>query len=139
MLFVAYILFALVVAAVLSLIVVGIGKFVKNNARTIVACFLVVVVFIAGFMFLPPAKAEVDVYSKAAVVVDIKLEQFDTAAEVTVEDGEGNLWIFYWDFAEDEDLELGDVVAMMMWDCGTPDYIFDDEVLDIINEHFKAQ
>lgn len=99
----------------------------------VVALVLFVIALLPVFAF-----AEPEFYSKAAVVVDIT---FDAHGEVvvTVEDGEGFLWTFYLELDEETDIELGDVVALLMWEAGTPNNIFDDEVLDVVNEHFKAK
>ena len=99
---------------------------------------IALILFILAILPVAIATAETDIYPKAAVVVSI---DFDVHGEiiVTVEDGEGYLWSFYLELNEDTDVELGDVVALIMWEAGTPDNIFDDEVIDVVNEHFKAQ
>lgn len=38
---------------------------------------------------------------------------------------------YKWDFKGPEDLEKGDLVICTMYDNGTPDYIFDDEIVDV--------
>ena len=98
---------------------------------------IVVAFFLAAMLPVAAATAEVDFYPKAAVVVGINYNNCGEVV-VTVEDGEGFLWDIYWDLKED-DVELGDVLALIMWEAGTPDFVLDDEVLDVINEHFKAE
>ena len=68
------------------------------------------------------AAAESQLYYRFGNVVDI---EYDTDF-VTVDDGYGNLWDFYgvdWFF-------YGDLVVMIMSDNGTPDWIYDDVVLN---------
>ena len=36
-----------------------------------------------------------------------------------------------WEFAEPEDLEVGDLVICTMYDNGTKETIFDDEIVDV--------
>lgn len=109
-----------------------------STRNFITVMVVALVLFILALLPVAIATAETDVYPKAAVVVDIS---FDVHGEVvvTVEDGEGFLWSFYLELDEETDVELGDVVALIMWEAGTPDNIFDDEILDVVNEHFKAQ
>ena len=73
------------------------------------------------------------VYPTAAVVISVEQDG------IVVEDGEGNIWSFYWDFDEDPDIELGDVIALLIDDAGTPDDIFDDKILDAVNTYIKAE
>ena len=68
------------------------------------------------------AMAEADMYCLFGTVVDI---EYDTDC-VTVDDGDGNLWEYYGvDY-----VEYGDLVVMLMWDNDTPDWIYDDYVLN---------
>ena len=94
------------------------------------------ILFVVALIPMALACAESEFYPKAAVVISVSIGE---EVIVTVEDGEGNLWDIYWDLDEEFDIELGDVLAMLIWNCGTPDYIFDDEVIDVVNEHFKAE
>ena len=100
--------------------------------------FVMVVMLVVVSVLPVFASAETDIYPKAAVVVEMRINEFGEVI-VTVEDGEGFLWDIFWELDEETDIELGDVLAMLMWDAGTPDDIFDDEVIDVINEHFKAK
>lgn len=98
----------------------------------------VAVILLVVSLFVGVASAEVDFYPKAAVIVEINFDNFGRLFTV-VEDGEGFLWEVYWDLDEETDISLGDVVALVMWDAETPEDCSDDEVLDAINEHFKAE
>lgn len=62
-------------------------------------------------------------YPKASYVVALNYES-DT---VTVEDATGNLWDFY----GCEDCMEGDIIVMTMDDNGTPNSIYDDEILQV--------
>ena len=37
-----------------------------------------------------------------------------------------------WEFTEPEDLEVGDLVICIMYDNGTVDTIYDDEIVDVV-------
>ena len=62
------------------------------------------------------------IYPACGVVVALDY----TADTVTVKDAMGFTWVFY----GVEDWQTGDVVAMIMFDYGTPS-IKDDEILDV--------
>lgn len=63
-------------------------------------------------------------YPRCAVVTEIN-ESDDL---VTCKDFAGVIWQFY----GIEDFDIGDLVGMILWDCGTPDSIFDDEIIDAV-------
>ena len=63
-------------------------------------------------------------YPRAMEIVEI-----DTARDTAIcVDAVG----FEWEFSEPEDLEVGDLVICTMLDKGTPNYIFDDEIADVV-------
>lgn len=115
-----------------------VAEFISNHlpaVKRLLLCFVAVVVMLAAFVFLPPAKAEVDFYPAAAIVVS-----FD-ASEGTIflEDGEGNIFELFWEFEDGEPVELGDVFSLLMWEAGTPTNRLDDEIIDAMNSRIKAQ
>ncbi len=62
------------------------------------------------------------IYSRAYAVVEVESQV------VTCVDFNGDEWAF-----EDsgEDWLVGDVVSAVMWDVGTPDFIYDDEFVTV--------
>lgn len=72
------------------------------------------------------ATAEAELYYRFGNIVDI---EYDTDF-VTVDDGMGNLW----DFMSTPIAEYrfyGDLIVMVMSDNNTPDWIYDDEIIDV--------
>lgn len=67
-------------------------------------------------------KADYSVYPNGGLVIDL-IPEDDI---VVFEDGAGLVWSFY----GIGDYEVGDLVACVFWDAGTPN-IFDDEILDV--------
>lgn len=67
--------------------------------------------------------ADFSVYPLGGRIIDFNYEE----DEVFFVDANGNVWVFY----ETEDWEIDDFVACLMWDGGTPDDIWDDEILDV--------
>ena len=74
------------------------------------------------------ASAEQNLYLRFGTIVDI---EYDTDF-VTVDDGFGNLWDFY-NYPLSAYNYYGDIVVMIMSDAETPDWIYDD---DVINAYF---
>lgn len=118
------------------------AAWIKDTIKWAFICGVTAAVFVIACFYVSGASAEnveylfiedVDVYPLAAVVVSIDDDNID------LEDGEGNIWNIYWDFDEDPDIELGDIVALLMWDSGTPGHILDDEVVDAVNTFIKAE
>ena len=112
-------------AAIISIIGYGIYSFCARHpetAKLIGACALVVIVFLGMIFFSMPAKAESRFYPSAAIIIEI-IEDEDL---VTCIDAAGRIWQFY----GIEDLDVGDIVAMILWDAGTPESVFDDEIID---------
>ena len=60
-------------------------------------------------------------YPRGGIVVDVDRE----ADRVTIEDGAGLLW----DLDGAEDWCIGDGAALLMWDNGTPESIYDDAIV----------
>lgn len=111
-------------AAIISVIGYGIYSFCirhPETAKLIGACALVVIVFLSMVFFSMPAKAEGSFYPRAAIITALDLNE----DLVTCVDAAGRIWQFY----GVEDFDIGDVVAMIMWDAGTPS-VFDDEIID---------
>lgn len=66
-------------------------------------------------------KPEVKQYPTCGIIV----ENDERSETVTVEDFNGN----HWQFNGVEDWLVGDIVSMIMSDNGTPDSIYDDEIV----------
>lgn len=79
-------------------------------------CLLIVV------FCLLSSSALADIYPNGGMIVDLVPEE----DMVIFEDGTGTVWIFF----GIEDWDIGDLVACVFWDAGTPE-IFDDEILDV--------
>lgn len=131
-----------IVAILLSLVLFAVSSvsprfsaWLKDTLKWMLICGVTVAVFTVVLFSAWGALAEdIDIiYPTAAVVISVEQDG------IVVEDGEGNIWSFCWDFEEDPDIELGDIIALLMWDSGTPDYIFDDEVVDAVNTYIKAE
>ena len=69
--------------------------------------------------------AEADLYYRFGNIVDI---EYDTDF-VTVDDGMGNLWDFV-SVPIAEYYFYGDLLLLIMSDNGTPDWIYDDKVIE---------
>ncbi len=114
--------FMLVAAAIIT----GIVYFCISHpetAKLIGMCTAVVVITIAMIFFSMPARAEKsEFYPRAAIITELDLDE----DLVTCVDSAGCIWQFY----GVEDFGVGDIVAMILWDAGTPESIFDDEVID---------
>ena len=70
------------------------------------------------------ATAERSEYPRFGNVIDIEYDTFC----YTIDDGMGNLW----DYFADDYFFQDDLVCMVMDDNGTPDYLYDDCVVDCI-------
>lgn len=82
------------------------------------AAILAVVVYLS----LSPADQS-HYYPKVGIVTE-----FDFPADlVTVTDGAGRTW----QFSGIEDWCWGDCAALLMSDAGTPEYVYDDEIVDV--------
>ena len=86
--------------------------------------FVAVILVLVSMSLVFSAGAVSEFYPRCAVVTSID----EVEDLVTVEDFAGVVWSFY----GVEDFIVGDLVAMLLWDCGTPDTIFDDEVIDAV-------
>lgn len=121
-------------AAIISVIGYGIYSFCTRHpetAKLIGACTLVVIVFLGMIFFSMPAKAESSFYPRAAIIIEI-IEDEDI---VVCQDAAGVIWEFY----GIEDFDIGDIVAMLLWDKGTPESIYDDEIIDVVYAGTPAQ
>lgn len=96
--------------------------------------FVAIIIVLVLVSLVSVSCADTNLYPKAAVVVSINI--FDES--ITVKDGEDFLWEVFVEFDETTDISLGDVVALLMWDAETPDHSEDDEIIDLVFEHFKA-
>ena len=118
----AIVYFMLVAAAIIT----GIAYFCISHpetAKLIGMCTAVVVITLAMIFFSMPARAEEsEFYPRAAVIIEL-VEDEDI---VVCQDAAGVIWKFY----GIEDFDIGDIVAMILWDAGTPESIFDDEIID---------
>lgn len=94
---------------------------------------VVVVGALAVALILPLHGALADeacFYPKTVIVVELD-EENDM---VITEDAVGFIWEFY----GVEDFEVGDMVSLLMFDCGT-ELIFDDEVIDAVFSGYTVQ
>ena len=114
--------FMLIAAAIIT----GIAYFCISHpetAKLIGMCTAVVVITLAMIFFSMPARAEKsEFYPRAAIIIEL-VEDEDI---VVCQDAAGVIWEFY----GIEDFDIGDIVAMILWDAGTPEGIFDDEIID---------
>mgnify|MGYP006988908499 CR=1 FL=1 len=83
------------------------------------------IVCLLALAVLLPMAAEAELYPRFGNIVDI---EYDTDF-VTVDDGLGNLWDFY-----SAPIAMyyyyGDLLVLLMDDNNTPDWIYDDQVID---------
>ena len=118
-LFISFLFAAIAVALIIGFITLCVKKPVYA------AAIVSVILTIAGFIFLPDALADVKApegfYPRAAIVVELRYEE----DVVIVEDGAGLIW----EFSGIEDFDVGDTVAMLMFDNGTPESIYDDQIV----------
>ena len=85
--------------------------------------FVAVILVLVLVLSITSAVAS-EFYPRCAVITEI-----DEINDLVVcEDFAGIIWEFY----GIEDFDIGDLVAMLMWDCDTPDSIFDDEIIDAV-------
>ena len=89
-----------------------------NMMRRFVLVAMVIVLLLATMWMMSST-----VYPRAGFIRAI---EYDTGLEY-IEDMAGQIWIY----GKVEDLSAGDHVAMLMFTNFTPDYIFDDVILDI--------
>ena len=94
----------------------------RENLAIIVAVLLVFMV--AGIAYHAGMQdGKRGLYPETAIVVGLDYD----ADLVTVCDVGGNVWQFY----GCEDYAPGDLVRMLMWDAGTPNSIYDDEIVTV--------
>lgn len=122
-------------AAIAILVVTGIIHFCVNHpetAKLIGISVVVVTVFISMIFFSMPARAEeTELYPRAAIITELDLNE----DLVTCVDAAGCIWQFY----GVEDFDIGDIVALILWNAGTPESIFDDEIIDAVYAGTPAQ
>lgn len=114
-------------AAIIGIITFGIYRFCVNHpetAKLIAICTVVVAVTLGMIFFSMPAKADSCFYPRSAIVTELCPEE----DLVVCQDAAKVIWEFY----GIEDFEVGDLVSMLLWDCGTPNSIFDDEIIDAV-------
>jgi hypothetical protein len=85
-----------------------------------------IIISLLLIMLVSPAAAETNV--RAAIITEI------TEDVVTAEDAYGLIWEFY----ITEDLDVGDLVIMEMWDADTPETVFDDEIINVEYSGYTA-
>ena len=73
------------------------------------------------------AGALINVYPTAGKVVDIQYDPCTELSEVTVQTGAGLLYSYVEDA---DDLYYGDIMALIMWNRGTPNTVLDDVIID---------
>ena len=86
------------------------------------AVFAACVLFLAFIAVTHAYGEEERVYARVVVVTNLNFDE----DIVEVEDAIG----FIWEFDGVEDYAIGDIIAMVMMDRGSPDTILDDEILD---------
>lgn len=92
---------------------------------------IAIIIILVSLLVICSASAISEFYPRCAMVTEID----ETEDLVTVEDFAGVIWQFY----GVEDFIVGDLVAMLLWDCGTPDSIFDDEIIDAVYGGYNFQ
>lgn len=66
----------------------------------------------------------------------MEIAEIDTARDMAIcVDAVG----FEWEFSEPEDFEVGDLVICTMYDNGTKENIFDDEITDVIWSGYRRE
>lgn len=74
------------------------------------------------------------IYAQTMIVCDTYVDTKgtetieDDGGEIHLTDGNGNLWVYE---EYPEDYYVGDYVAVLFEDNGTPNYIYDDIILDL--------
>lgn len=97
--------------------------------------FVAIIIVLVLVSLVSVCLADTHFYPKAAVVTGINIFE----ESITVKDGEGFLWEVFVEFDKTTNISLGDVVALLMWDAETPDHYEDDEIIDLVFEHFRAE
>lgn len=64
-------------------------------------------------------------HSPKATVIDVNAE----AGSIILEDEQGESWVAFVDNVEE--VEIGDRYKILLDDCNTPNYIYDDELIDL--------
>lgn len=85
---------------------------------TVIVCAVIVAMCV---VFPCTAEGVEGYYPRTAVVTDL---DYDNDL-VIITDWAG----FDWVMEGIEDWQVGDLVSLLMYDCGTPDTIFDDEIV----------
>lgn len=82
-----------------------------------------IILLLCLLLLFGAASAETGFYAKAGRIIE-----FNPAEdEVFFVDGCGLVWCF----EGIEDWDIGDIVAALMWDSGTPEDVLDDLILDV--------
>lgn len=97
----------------------------------------VTIIIILVSLFLISSSIANEFYHKTTVVVEINFDEHGNVV-IATEDGEGNIWDIYWNL-EEEEIKLGDIISMLIWDAGTPNNIFDDEVIDAVYSGYNIK
>ena len=100
----------------------------RNFLQWLAAYAAVTILFGLAIILTSPAFAETNV--RAGIIVEVD-EEDDRAI---VEDPCG----IFWEFRGVEDFMVGDLVIMELYDAGTPESIFDDEIINITYSGFVA-
>ena len=123
---------------IILITIVGLTCIFSNKARVAIGKFLFAVVLFALLVYGACALQNAAMaeeynqgfYPRCAVVTSIE-EDVDLVIAI---DGAGIEWRFY----GIEDLAEGDLVALLLWDCGTPS-IYDDEIIDVCYSALKVE
>lgn len=96
----------------------------KELKISMIAVMVVALILVLTCAYAVPSKAE-DFYPLLTVVVNKEYTEYNDYA-ITVEDSNGNLWIFY---SDSTDWQIGELANLLMWRSTANPY--DDEVIDV--------
>ncbi len=91
------------------------------TSRTLIIVLLIAILCTMLFGFFRSVPVPAGFYPRAGTVID----RDDSAHLITIEDNAGFLWVF-----EAEDIFVGERVAMLLYDSGTPG-ITDDVIVRV--------
>lgn len=89
----------------------------------LVSLILITIIFIMGVFDIKANAKTHNNYPNAGIITE--LDEVNDVVYFT--DFSGDIWSFY----GIEDLMEGDIIAVIMADKGKPNYIWDDEVIDV--------
>ena len=98
----------------------------KELKISMIAMVVVALILVLTCAYAVPSKAETeDFYPLLTVVINKEYTEYNDYV-ITVEDSNGNLWVFY---SDSTDWQIGELVNLLMWRSTADPY--DDEVIDV--------